>query len=1422
MYRIDLLRFGSGNDVAIYNQSQMTEPSPYAPALALELNEAGSLTFTLPVTNPIVSELQPIETYLKAYKDGNEIFYGRILQRSDPTLLGQVSFECEGELSFLLDSEVTPYGVDEDGKQITKTLTAETFFRWCIDQHNACIDDPRRRFTVGTVSATWKDEEQTYSVSTYTQTKSIIEGKILDVYGGFLRTYPNPNGSGRMIDWVQNYDHVNSQTIAIGVNVEDQTNSVDGNDIFTAFRPVGDNNLVLSDNEIIPIFSNDQMTRYGVIVKSVSFSGVTDQETLQSKANAYKERIQASLFKSSNIRMVDMHYLDGTSPWLWIGDRFTNIKGLEGEEMIVSSLNLDFENVQNDTISLKNRRSLDPDASSADEENQNDRKSDSYAKKMGKTAAKAAQYFKTIKETGKDLEISADNVWMHGKTLTQNYDEIRQTANWFENIASRANQADQILDQQTQRINNHDVIVRPIEGTAIVKDPYFIADVAGLFEIWEDQTTGKKTVHLISGSELIVDDENGVIQNVGERLAISYNKSTSLDEFFTAETYEGGTSWTMKDKIAGIVGMYRIETTQIEDPNHPGQYIEQRNLVFIEGGGYKVERNGVEYGLYDEGTLTAGLMVDKINDETQTQLRADKIKIWGTSSLDNLVGHWEEYTVVNGVDENNQPIYTKGLRYVAEAGMRVRRTDDNTGITSEFGVYDSGNLTGGIMVEKINGQTETYIKGSKVHVGDEPEDWTLPDWAADRDGLIAAKATIGDLAAVSARVGTLEADYVKASSLYTTIGGIKYITGKAITVTGAVTGQNIYADNGDVYLRKFSSQGVPTGSAQMSNAVSGAHVTLSGNTYTLHLYDMFGNELTPETGRVMTFSRATDLSGAWGSGENSGQLTVTASPQGNTYVIDFPNTERSDLLSSAAANTMTITTPNDVSNKIYVMNENGKNAVDLRTVGYKNGSVQGVTVARITHGQYDAGWNAAYNKVNVDGYFPSSTPTTIPQSIYTAKVHPSVDGDRTNYQYYVTADETYAYIRYGGTSGAIVARVKHNQWATGYDACAASITTDTTPSGTLSYGQTYTINVQYTNRSSGVPTTKKTITFKAPADRYNTGYDACASTIRTDTTPSGTLSYGQTYTINVQYTDRSSGVPTTKKTITFKAPEDRWSIGYNAAVNTISLEKDFDELDYSTTYHVYAKYIDQSSGTPKTSTSFSFRTPDDRWGDGYDDCAFTIKTDTTPSGTLSYGQSYTINVQYTNRSSGLPTTKKTITFTVPADRWATGYDTAVATISFAKDFNASLDYSTTYHVYGQYTDRSTGTKKTAQTLTFTSPADRYNTGYNADHSLYICKGESKNKVTELSLNPGQSEYVTPIFKKLGTGYQNGAQCLVKAKDYQNAKEFYYWYQESFYDSSGGKRYVQVWYTLYSSHPSADRGHLMHFDNTQVACSVDWD
>lgn len=163
-------------------------------------------------------------------------------------------------------------------------------------------------------------------------------------------------------------------------------------------------------------------------------------------------------------------------------------------------------------------------------------------------------------------------------------------------------------------------------------------------------------------------------------------------------------------------------------------------------------------------------------DETVAHINADHVNISATNTLHSLAGAIEED------DQGNVTIKSAG-------GMRVRKTV--SGQVAEFGVFDENSLTAGVIVDRVNGGSVT-IKGSKVWVGDAATDQTLKKWATESDGLFAQ-----NIGALSARIGTIEADYITADDI--TANKIRALvdggTFSSLTTTSLTVGGQSIAPN---------------------------------------------------------------------------------------------------------------------------------------------------------------------------------------------------------------------------------------------------------------------------------------------------------------------------------------------------------------------------------------------------------------------------------------------------------------------------------------------------------------------------------------------------------------------------------------------------------------------------------------------------
>lgn len=671
MYRI-IAYNPDGSSYTIYDPAGTGALPVLAPRTTEELNEAGSLEFALIVDHAAYGNLLPKATYFSAELDGEEFFYGRLLTPEESPLLGQIQYTCSGALSLLQDSELPADGKKEDGTMDSQTMTAEAFLRRCIENHNADIgNDPRRTFTVGIVNHPDKGKEREYQISSYVDTLSAIKQNIIEWYGGFLRVRSDGNG-GHLIDWVSQYGDTDAGTLDLGENILSLTHRINTDDLVTAIRPVGKDGLLLTV-PTIDLFPAADMQKYGKIVKSVTFSDCKTEADLQAKADEFVARIHNTYRISSEIKLVDMHFVDGLDHGVNLGDVFTNIYGMEGTSLIVGNRGRDFENPQNDSISLKSPREYEGDTSGGSYSNR--KESDTITDRTSKNTTSAGYAYKYIHEFQDRLELNTKEIAINAETLELHGDRIIETAN---NYTRLSHKADTLEDK-----------VGTIEGTGVIQNSEHITSLAGKFQL----NTETNEVELISGTEFVVHERNGATITVGNRLSSVTSEVNSLGQRISV--FEGSALWTQRDNITGVVGEFDVVTAQDGT----------KTLRIRSGGGIKVLRDNVEFGLYDSGNLTAGVIVDKINGGT-TKIRGTNVIIEGNTTIADVMAISGNYvsikrpmiisgngssTIISGTDVSADNVAIRSALVFGSEGSSDRRITYSTLSTMIKEASKSGN-----------------------------------------------------------------------------------------------------------------------------------------------------------------------------------------------------------------------------------------------------------------------------------------------------------------------------------------------------------------------------------------------------------------------------------------------------------------------------------------------------------------------------------------------------------------------------------------------------------------------------------------------------------------------------------------------------------------------------------------------------------
>ena len=417
--------------LTIYDSSDKNTYPVSKPSFEEGLNEAGTLTFTIFPGHPNYNSITRMRTFVTAYRDTREIFYGRVLI-TDKGLDGRMEVTCEGGLTFFLDTEMGKGQWDE-------TITA--FLQRVINNHNSQVEADKR-FTLGTVNVPKYNQVQQWDITSYTVTKNVLETMVAGRFGGFFRIRPNPNGY-HYLDYLENFGRTNTQRIRIGENIIDKDDHVSGENLFTVLRPIGraqptgsgsqDLDVTISslsqsdvtlpnvtkDGEFLRL--TDKIQLYGSIVRTEQFNNATTAIEVLRKAEEFITRRGTLLPANCKINYVDLNHLNKQLGEVLLGDMFNDIEGYSGISMTVSNVNWDMEDPANDTITFQNQEELNANRMDTNVRNSTGgtggSSSSSLSSSMSKSSSQDAFRYKYIKEQGDDLILFGKRTLLQAEQL---------------------------------------------------------------------------------------------------------------------------------------------------------------------------------------------------------------------------------------------------------------------------------------------------------------------------------------------------------------------------------------------------------------------------------------------------------------------------------------------------------------------------------------------------------------------------------------------------------------------------------------------------------------------------------------------------------------------------------------------------------------------------------------------------------------------------------------------------------------------------------------------------------------------------------------------------------------------------------------------------------------------------------------------
>lgn len=326
--------------------SEAVESIVLSPRLTLDVEKAGSLSFTVPPGNSLHKKLKKMKTIVTVEQDNAQIFRGRVTE-IETDYYNQQNIYCEGDRAFLLDTVHEPY--EYSG-------SVSGLFSKLIANHNALVD-AGKKFTVGTVTAVSSSETLESESDSYVNTSEEIQDKLLDAYGGYLKT--RTVGSTHYIDWLKQPGGTSGQAITFSVNLLDLSDKISAEDVFTVLIPMGyseiDDEGKYTDPVDISSVNGGQkyiqddagIALYGKIWRAHTWPNEKSPQKLKEKAQAYLKTGVA--LQTVSLKAIDMHFVDGYVEALQIGDKvriLSNPHGID-QTILCAKMDIDLLNPEN-------------------------------------------------------------------------------------------------------------------------------------------------------------------------------------------------------------------------------------------------------------------------------------------------------------------------------------------------------------------------------------------------------------------------------------------------------------------------------------------------------------------------------------------------------------------------------------------------------------------------------------------------------------------------------------------------------------------------------------------------------------------------------------------------------------------------------------------------------------------------------------------------------------------------------------------------------------------------------------------------------------------------------------------------------------------------------------------------------------------
>ena len=311
------------------------------PKVNVETNTVGECSFTIYSNHPYYNDLHPLKSAFEVSDENGVIFRGRMTNDTRDFYNGK-AVDLEGAMAFFNDSMVRPFVFPDDFGTISSNVNVVWYFlNWLINQHNEQVE-LFQQFKLGRVTVTDPNNYIARSSENIASTWDTLKEKLFDSsLGGYLCIRYEEDGN--YIDYLADFEDVNTQEIRLGQNLLDMKCEVDASATYSAIIPIGadieveedgetitkkltlesiadgklnnadDTYKVTLDNGLHAIYSKSAVEEYGWIccpVEEATWDDVTDANNLKNKAREYLLGTASLLGDNIEVTAADLHFAD--------------------------------------------------------------------------------------------------------------------------------------------------------------------------------------------------------------------------------------------------------------------------------------------------------------------------------------------------------------------------------------------------------------------------------------------------------------------------------------------------------------------------------------------------------------------------------------------------------------------------------------------------------------------------------------------------------------------------------------------------------------------------------------------------------------------------------------------------------------------------------------------------------------------------------------------------------------------------------------------------------------------------------------------------------------------------------------------------------------------------------------------------------